>query len=75
MKITVELTPEQAAALLRLCNKVTHSDCLAYLYPHVRLGVRNDQAYDMVHATSALAEKLCKQGVSDFPWIETGLTF
>ena len=71
-RITVELEPEQAAALLRLCNKITHSDGLAYLYPHIPLGRRNDQAYDMMHATTKVAEALCDARVSEFPWIETG---
>lgn len=72
IKVTVELEPEQAAALLRLCNKITHSDGLAYLYPHIPLGRRNDQAYDMMHGTAKLAEALCDANVSEFPWIETG---
>lgn len=72
VKITVELEPNQAAALKRLCDKIGHSDALAYLYPHIPLGVRNDQAYDIVHACSRVCEVLCDAGVSDFPWVETG---
>lgn len=69
MRVTIELEPAQAAALLRLCNKITHSDALAYLYPHIQLGRRNDQAYDMMHATAKVAEALTDADVSEFPWI------
>lgn len=72
VKITLELERNHARALLRLCNKITHSDALAYLYPHVPLGVRNDQAYDVIHATIWLAEALCDNGANEFPWIESG---
>lgn len=71
VKITVELPPEEAAALKRLCDKITHADALAYLYPHVRADIRNDQAYDVIHATARVCEALCDAGVSDWPWVET----
>lgn len=70
--ITVELPPNHAAALKRLCEKFTHSDAARYLYPHVAREIRSDQAYDMVHATARLEKALEEAGVSGFPWIEAG---
>lgn len=69
IRLAVVLEPDQAAALLRLCNKITHSDGLRYLYPQLPLDRRNDQAYDMMHATSKVAEALCDAGASEFPWV------
>ena len=71
-RITVELTEEQAAALLRLCERIPHSDAARYLYPHVDPATRSDQAYHMMYATAKVATELRRANVSDFPWIETG---
>lgn len=71
-RITIEVTDEQAAALLRLCDKFTHAQALVYLYPHLPLSLRNEQAYTMVGASAKVAEALCDAGVSSWPWIEVG---
>ncbi|HZT04536.1 MAG TPA: hypothetical protein VFA39_19970 [Steroidobacteraceae bacterium] len=70
--ITVTLTPAEAAGLKRLCDKVGHDDAMQYLYPHIPLGIRNDQAYDIVHGAARVCEALGEAGVSDWPWIESG---
>ena len=72
VKITVELEPVLAAALMRLCKKFGHSDAAAYLYPHVGAELRKTQAYNMVYATSAVEKALAAAGVNDWPWVETG---
>ena len=72
MKITVELTPNEAAALARLCEKFAHSDAKDYLYAHLSTELRSDQAYDMVHATARVSEALSDADVRGWPWIETG---
>lgn len=70
--VTVTLEANEAAALKRLCDKITHSDAMKYLYPHLAKEVRNEQAYHIINATSELCEALCDAGVSDFPWINSG---
>jgi hypothetical protein len=70
--VTLTLEPAAAAALHRLCEKVTHSDCMQYLYPHLPRELRSDQAYEMVAASSKVHTALSEAGVSSWPWIETG---
>ena len=70
--LRVELTANEAAALARLCSKFVFTDAAAYLYPHVPKSVREEQAEQMVRATSAVAEALSDAGVHGWPWIETG---
>ncbi len=70
--ITVTLEPAQAAALHRLCDKISYEDAKRYLYPHVPAGTREAQAYDMIHACSALQRALEDQGIAGWPWIESG---
>lgn len=72
MQITIELSPIEAAALARLCDKFTHSDAKAYLYPHVAKEIRDEQAYQMVHATTAVFKALSDADVRGWPWVETG---
>lgn len=73
ISITIELAPEEAAALCRLCDKFTHSDAAAYLYPHIAAAIRDDQAYQMVHATTVVHKALLEAQVRAWPWIDTGL--
>lgn len=70
--ITIELEPNDAAALARLCEKFAHSDAAAYLYPHIAAAIRDDQAYQMLHATAVVAEALEDAGVRGWPWVDTG---
>ena len=70
--VTLELEPNDAAALARLCEKFTHSDAAAYLYPHIAAAIRDDQAYQMVHATAVVAKALEDAGVRGWPWVDTG---
>ncbi len=72
VKITFDLDADQAAALFRLCEKITHSDASAYLYPHLPKEVRDEQASTMLAAAEQVREALADQGVSGWPWIETG---
>jgi hypothetical protein len=72
VKITLELEPNHAAALARLCEKFTHSDAQAYLYGHLSKEIRSDQAYDMVHATAVVSKALEDANVRGWPWVETG---
>ena len=70
--VTVELTPNQAAALLRLCDKFAHCDASQYLYPHVSAAIREEQAYDMCHALTKIEKVLADTHARSWPWIETG---
>jgi hypothetical protein len=68
----IYLTPQQAAGLKRFADKVTHSDAMAVLYPHVGRDLRSEQAYAIVGAFSAIEVALGEAGVNSWPWIETG---
>lgn len=68
----IELTANQAAALHRLCDKLTHSDAQNYLYGHISKELRSDQAYDMVRAAAGLQKALEEANVRGWPWVETG---
>jgi malic enzyme len=72
VRITAELTAEQAAALARLCDKFAHEDGKSYLFPHISADVREEQCYQMVHATAVVYKALREAGVSTWPWIDTG---
>lgn len=68
--ITVKLDQVQAPALYRLCDKISHSDALAYLYPHLPAETREAQAYDMVYAAERVRKALRDKDVTAFPWID-----
>ena len=70
--LNIELTANEAAALARLCEKFAYSDAASYLYPHIAKEIREEQAYQMVHATSAVAAALADAGVRGWPWVDTG---
>lgn len=70
--ITVSLPREQAAGLLRFTQKMGHSDALTVLYPHKPAVLRDEQAYQIVYALTALERALIGAGVASWPWIETG---
>lgn len=70
--ITLTLDTAQACALHRLCDKIGHSDAMAYLYPHIPAETRTAQAYEMLDACAAVQRALEDAGVGHWPWIETG---
>ncbi len=72
VRITLELDADRAAALLRLCEKITHSDASGYLYPHLPKEVRDEQTSTMLAAAEQVRAALAEEGVSGWPWIETG---
>ena len=72
MKITIELTPEQAAGLKRFAEKVGHSDAMEVLYPHRPREQRSEQAYEIIHAFDAVNVALAEADVASWPWVETG---
>ena len=72
IKIILELDPDEAAALARLCDKFNWSHADRYLYGHVSKEVRSEQAYQMVHALAAVEKALLEAGVGGWPWLETG---
>lgn len=72
IRLTVELTPEQAAGLLRLVDKTGFVEIQATLYPHVSKDTRADQVRDVLAATSAIETALRETKVSVFPWIDCG---
>lgn len=72
VKITLELEPNQAAALHQVCRKMGHVDAMRFLQPHLGRELRSDQAYDIVHGFSKLQDALEDAGVNYWPWIESG---
>lgn len=72
VQIKLELTANQAAALLRLCDKFGHTDAKAFLYAHLGAELRSDQAYDMVHAVDKISTALREKHISSWPWVESG---
>jgi len=72
VQLKVDLTANQAAALMRLCDKFGHSDAKQFLYAHLPREIQSNQAYDMVHALGAIETALKDRDVSAWPWIESG---
>jgi hypothetical protein len=72
VRLTLELSPSQAAGLKRFAEKVTHADAMAVLYPQRPREQRADQAYEILDAFAALERLLDEAGVHSWPWIETG---
>jgi len=70
--IIVTLTPEQAAGIKRFAEKVSHSDAMAVLYPHIPQPLRSDQAYQIMEAFGVIDHALTDAAVRSWPWIETG---
>lgn len=73
-EVTISLTlPAGAAAgLKRFAEKVSHSDAMVVLYPHVSKETRTDQAYEIMDAFAAIDKALADAHVSIWPWIESG---
>ncbi len=72
MKLTVELTPVQAAALKRLAEKTSYEQASAVLYAHIGADIRAEQAHDILIALDRLNEALAESNVRAWPWIDTG---
>jgi hypothetical protein len=70
--ITLILSREAAAGLLRFADKVSYEQAASVLYPHVRSDVRCDQAHAILSGFSQLQTALDEAGVKSWPWIETG---
>lgn len=70
--ITLELTPEQAAALKRFSSNVSYEKANSALYPHVSSKIRDGQVSDILTAFSRVYRALADAQVSSFPWIDTG---
>ena len=71
IQISLALEPTQAAALYRLCDKLSAQDAQHYLYPHLPADTRSEQAHDMVTAATQVQKALGNLGVSAHPWIDT----
>lgn len=72
VNVTLELDPGQAAGLKRFAEKVSHSDAMAVLYPHVKRDVRSEQATEIIAAFAALERALGDAGIKSWPWVESG---
>lgn len=71
--VTIELTAEQAAALTRLCDKLTYEDAQRFLYPHLPKDIRDEQVHHMLGATVIAHKALLEAGARAWPWIDTGV--
>lgn len=72
MRLTLDLTETQAAALKRFTEKTGYSEAMAVLYPHVGREIRGNQAHDILIALARIDEALADIDVHSWPWIETG---
>lgn len=72
MRLTVDLSPEQAAGLRRFAEKVSHEMAVSVLYGHVMSDIRINQISQILAAFGALEVALSDADVSSWPWIETG---
>lgn len=70
--VTLELTPETAAALKRFAEKVSHEQAKSVLYGHVKADIRSEQASQILSAFGQLDFALTGAGVRTWPWIDTG---
>lgn len=70
--ITLELTADQAAGLLRFADKSGHDDALRVLYAHRPREQRSEQASQICAALIELQKALENAGVRSWPWVETG---
>jgi hypothetical protein len=71
LRLVIEVSPTEAAALKRLADKFGHTDAQAYLYAHLPKELRSDQAYDMVRAMAAVEKALEEADVAAWPWVES----
>lgn len=72
IRLTVELTPESAAALKRFAEKVSYEQASAVLYTHVAADIRAEQTHSILVALATLNEALTEANVRTWPWIDTG---
>lgn len=70
VELRLTLSPEQAAALKWIAEKLTHDECMQHTYAHRPKEERIERAYEMLDALRAV-EKALDQ-VRSWPWIETG---
>ncbi len=70
--LTIELTPQAAAALKRFAEKVSFEQASAALYPHVSANIRASQAHDILIALDKVDKALADANVHSWPWIDTG---
>lgn len=72
VRITLELTPAQAAGLKRFAEKSDFTDAMDVLYPHLARNLRADQAHTIIEALALIESALSEAEVSTWPWIDTG---
>lgn len=70
--LLVQLEPAQACALKRFAEKVSRSEAMGVLYPHVKASIREDQAGEILQALRLIERGLIEEHVASWPWIETG---
>lgn len=71
VKITLDLSDEQAAGLARFADKSGFAEAMAVLYPHVRKELLDEQAATIISSLAVLERALANAGVRVWPWIET----
>jgi hypothetical protein len=74
IRLTIELTPDQAAGLRRFADKTGFEEAMAVLYPHVAHNTRAEQAHTILTAVGKIDAALEEAEVSAWPWIDTGRT-
>ena len=72
IRVTLELTHEQAAGLLRLAEKSTYEMAASVLYGHASKELRGEQVSTINGGLARLEHALYDAGARSFPWVETG---
>ena len=67
--VKVSLTPEHAAALHWLTRHLAFSDAYESTPPHLNKAVREERAYGIVYAASALQDAIEKAGARGDAWM------
>jgi hypothetical protein len=70
--LRLELTPGEAAALMRFAEKISYEQAQSVLYPHLETALRAEQASQIIAAFDMLSAALADAQVSSWPWIDTG---
>ena len=65
----LDLTPAEAAALYRLCDKVSYQTACGMLYAHLPRDILDRQTSEILNAARLVEQDLANAGVSAHPWV------
>lgn len=65
----LDLTQTEAAALYRLCDKVSYQTARSVLYAHLPKATLDRQTSEILNAARLVERDLANAGVSAHPWV------